>query len=153
MRITLAILTAFTLAACSGAPKAGTSATASSTQTPKTDVELRWTMFEEATSVTHQAMESDDTALALDSMFNAFGDDKAQGLCYAGDIGRVCSLLSKMSKLSEDEYTDGNHGLILLKGCRIIARDKSVDAGFELSNDYDEGVRKAQLTIPACDAE
>jgi hypothetical protein len=110
-------------------------------------VSLNWTAFGE------QVSSSKADVVALDETFNPFGTDQDEtsfDVCYQGDINQVCSLLAKMSKLSGEKYSSGDHGLAELKGCRILGRKAPVQAVIELSDDYDDGVRKVTAIIGAC---
>jgi hypothetical protein len=107
-------------------------------------------------SVDKTSMASEDTALTLLSLFDVYyysdqveldcknqvcqpkeGEVEPEApLCYEGDINQVCSLLSSLSKYGQRLYTDGDHQLAQLTGCRILGRGKPVQANIQLISDY-----------------
>jgi hypothetical protein len=102
---------------------------------------------------THEMMNDESMAVPLDEAFDVFffhdhvksseNVPTAKQYCYTGDVGRVCSLLARMSDLSEKNYLDGIHQRAKLKNCRILRSEKAVEARVEMLSDWlsPEGIK------------
>lgn len=72
-------------------------------------------------------------------------------LCYVGDIGKVCSTLSSLSKADLANYQDGAHEWAHLDGCFIQGRGhKPVIAKVTVIDDYSDAAIQVTAKIERC---
>ncbi len=74
----------------------------------------------------------------------------AGGLCFVGDIGKVCSTLSVLSKKDAASYQGGDHIWAHLDACRVHGRGKPVVATVRLVHDYASYEILVPATIERC---
>jgi len=92
-----------------------------------------------------------DLACGGDQCRTKQGTPAPHGLCFIGDIGKVCSLLSELSKKDLANYQSGDHAWSRLDSCRVLGRGKPVYARFEIRHDYEERTIIAEHVIERCD--
>lgn len=91
-----------------------------------------------------------DLACSGDECRTKRGTPAPHELCFIGDIGKVCSLLSELSKKDLAHYQDGNHAWSRLDSCRVLGRGKPVYARFEIRHDYEQRTIIAEHVIERC---
>jgi hypothetical protein len=120
---------------------------------------------------THAMMADEENAAGLDSIVSVFDYDnrtdlicdtedncrleeviEKSSICIKGDINQVCSLLSKMSQVSDSRYTDGDHVLSTLAACRVMGSSQPVEARFTLSSDYSDKTVQVTQIFNTCES-
>jgi hypothetical protein len=71
-------------------------------------------------------------------------------VCVAGDINRVCSLLSELSRNDVAAYRSGDHISTRLVGCRVAGRGRPVIARFEMIHDWADYRILVETEISRC---